>query len=248
MDNRYYDNLINEMKPFFDENGFVCRDDGSFRSETKSVAIEYSEERQMYLLKIADFADNTVGEYTEISAWLFDDSQNAKDAESVGVDFTATLRENLGIKLKRAKITDVDLPSADKNGSLTVSGFTKKVLDVYPQYKDDYKEHIAKYGNFLYLNFFSETLVPQICTVLKENNKKTNKKLFELLENAYISGDKETVNVVVAVMAAAVYTDNNLKDAALQLVAENAHFHNVLAAFIPTFATKKKLIKALVKE
>ncbi len=247
MDNRYYDNLIGEMKPFFDENGFVCRDDGSFRGETKSFRIEYSEERQMYLLKVADFTDGAVGEYTEISSWLFDDTQNAKDAESVGIDFTATVRETLGIKLKRAKITDVDLPSADKNGSLTVSGFTKKVLDVYPQYKDAYKEHIAKYGNFLYLNFFSETLVPQICTVLKENNKKTSKKLFELLENAYIGGDKETVNVVVAVLAAAVYTDNSLKVPALNLVTENNHFQTVLAAFIPTFATKKKLIKALVK-
>ena len=28
--------------------------------------------------------------------------------------------------------------------------------------KDDYKEHIATYGNFLYINFFGEKLVPQL--------------------------------------------------------------------------------------
>lgn len=247
MDNRFYDNVIGEMKPFFDENGFVSRDDGSFRGETKAVRVEYDEPRQMYLLKLADVTDGNVGEYSEVSAWLFDDTQIAKDAESVGIDFTNTLRDSLGIKPHRAPVTAVDLPSADKSGSLTVSGFTKKVLDVFPQYKDAYKEHIAQYGNFLYLDFFADTLVPQIKNILNENSKKTVKKLFELLDLGYVQGDRETVNAVVAVVSAAVCENAELKAAALAMLENDKHFQQSVAAFIPVFERKKKIREALLK-
>ena len=43
---------------------------------------------------------------------------------------------------------------------MDIAGFTKKMLDVFPTLKDEYKAHITKYGNFLYLNFFGEYLVP----------------------------------------------------------------------------------------
>ena len=247
LDNRFYDNVIAEMKPFFDEQGFKASTDGSFKNETKSVKVEYNEARQMYLLYIADITEGNVGGYAEVSAWLFDDSQNAKDAVAVGIDFTNTVRDNLGIKPKRAKVSAVDLPTAEKNGALTVSGFTKKVLDVFPQYKETYKEHIAKFGNFLYLEFYSETLVPQIKTVLSENSRKTVKKLFELLEFGYINGDKETVNAVVAVIAAATYENEELKAKALEMLESDKHFQSCASAFMPVFASKKKIREALVK-
>ncbi len=247
MDNRYYDAVIAEMKPFLSENSFVARDNGSFRSETKSVKIEYSEERQMYLLLMADFTEGSEGEYAEISSWLFDDSQNERDAASVGIDFSETLREALGVKITRARTSNVALPTAEKGDSMSIPGFTKKVLDVFPQYKDTYKAHIEKYGNFLYLDFFANTLVPQIRAVLNENTKKGNKKLFELLDNAYLVGDRETVNAVVAVVAAAVYNDAPLQAVALEVLSADTHFKQSVEAFIPVFASKKKLREALLK-
>ena len=80
----------------------------------------------MNLLLVADIEDDKIGEYTEINAWLFDDTQNAKDAVSVGIDFTASLRKLLGIKTKRASNTEIELPSFSKGGSITITGFTKK--------------------------------------------------------------------------------------------------------------------------
>ncbi|MBE6727778.1 MAG: hypothetical protein E7562_03920 [Ruminococcaceae bacterium] len=247
MDNRFYDNVIGEMKPFFEEHSFVSHDDGSFRNETKAFLVEYNEARQMYLLKFAEVDNGNVGEYSEVCSWLFDDSQSAKDAEAVGIDFVNTMRDNLGIKIKRPAVSDVDLPSADKNGALTVSGFAKKVLDVFPQFKDDYKAHVAHYGNFLYLNFYSKTLIPQIRTLLNEDNKKNKKKLFDLIETGYLQGDRETVNAVVTVLAAAAYKDDDMKAKVLALVEENKHLYNSVNAFIPVFASNKKLVAALIK-
>ncbi len=247
MDNRFYDNVVGEMKPFFDEHNFVLQEDGSFKNETKAFLVEYSEDRQMYLLKSAEVENGNVGEYSEVCSWLFDDTQSAKDAESVGIDFVNTMRDSLGIKIKRPPVSDVDLPSADKNGALTVSGFAKKVLDIFPQYKDDYKSHVAHYGNFLYVNFYSKTLVPQIRELLKEDNKKNKKKLFDLMETGYLQGDRETVNAVVAVLAAAAYNDEDMKAKVLSLVEEDKHLYNSVNAFIPVFASNKKLVAALIK-
>ena len=86
------------MQPFLDEQGFKAQENGNFKNDKREIKIAYDEDRQMYVLSAADIGEEGDGELKEIDAWLFDDSQNAKDAASVGVDFTATLRKNMGIQ------------------------------------------------------------------------------------------------------------------------------------------------------
>ena len=248
MDNRYLDKVIAEMQPFFDENGFKAVDE-IYKNDKKAVAVEYNEERQMYILKTADIAEDGSFELVEASAWLFDDSQNAKDAEAVGIDFTATLKTELGIKHKRsvAAANAVDLPTVSKDGTYTITAFTKKMLDVFPVLKDEYKAHIAVYGNFLYLNFFGEKLVPQIKSVLLENNKKSVKKLFDVLQNAYLQGDRDTVNTIVAVVCAACANDETIKANAVAALGDNKHFIDSITQFMPIILSNKKLSAALLK-
>ncbi len=247
MDNRYYDNVIAEMQSFLDENNFKCLDDGSFKSQDKQVRVEYDEARQMYLLKIAGIEDGVVSEYNEVSAWLFDDSQNAKDAASVGVDFTATLRENLGIKIKRAVSTEIELPSANKSGSYTISGFSKKLLDIFPALKEEYKEHVAHYGSFLYLSFLGEHFVPQIKQILSLNEKKTVKKLIDFMSDCFNKGDRETVNAVLAATTAAIYNDDVLKQNFFMAAENEKYYMEAVKNFLPAFPKNKKLISLLVK-
>ena len=248
MDNRYYEKVIEEMQPFFEEHNFVLKDDGSYKNETKSVKVAYDEERQMYTLSVADIEDDKIGDYAEINAWLFDDSQNAKDAVSVGIDFVGSLRKNMGIRIKRsASNTDIELPSVSKGGSFTITGFTKKMLDFFPTLKDEYKNHIAENGNFLYLNFFGEFLVPQIKSVLLSGNKKQIKKLFDLLEDMYVKGDKDTVNTLIAVLCAAAYKDEKAFEALKSMLEEDKHFLSSVENFIKVFPKSKKLAAALIK-
>lgn len=248
MDNRYLENVIAEMKPFLDENGFK-EADGVYKNDKKAAAVEYSDERQMYILKTADIAEDGSYELSEVNAWLFDDSQNAKDAEAVGIDFTSTLKAELGIKHKRSATAAnaVDLPTVSKDGTYNITAFTKKVLDVFPALKDDYKAHVAVYGNFLYLNFFGEKLVPQIKAVLLENNKKSVKKLFDILQNGYLQGDRDTVNTIVAVVASACVNDETVKANTVAALGDNKHFIDALTQFIPVISSNKKLSAALLK-
>ena len=163
------------------------------------------------------------------------------------MDFVVSLRKELGIKATRTATAIVDLPTASKDGSMNVTGFAKKMLDVFPAIKDDYKEHISLYGNFLYINFFGEYLVPQLKNLFTNGNKKQVKKLYDVLEDVYVKGDKDTVNIMIAVLAATAYNDSVCTEAIENMLIDDSHFTQSFKSFLSTFKSSKKLFSALVK-
>ncbi len=246
MDNRYLENVINELKPFFEENSIKQKDD-IFVSDTKAISIKYIDERQMFTLSTADIENGSIGDYKEINAWLFDDSQTVKDASSVGIDFANSLRSEFGIKRTRQSNINIDLPTAAKGDSMNISAFAKKMLDIFPALKDEYKNHIAVYGNFLYLNFFGEHLVPRLTRLFEEGTKKQIKKFYDVAGDVYVKGDKDTVNTLVAVLTAAAYKNDKVNDSIKEMLSDNSHFLSSFENFKPFFAKNKKLINALKK-
>ncbi len=241
MDNRYIGKVIEEMTPFLEENGFKKIAENEYENEKCKVKVEYSDERQMYTLSKADGG----AEYAEISSWLFDDSQLERDAASVGIDFTETLSENLGVK-KNTRTAVVDMPTANKDGT-DIATFAKKVLDVYPQFKESYRAHIAKYGNFLYLNFFGETLIPELRTILESGDKKAIKKIFTVFESTYITGDKDTVNAMLACVAAAVCNNEKAQKNLAVTLESNDHMLKSVMSLSERIKGNKKLTEALIK-
>ena len=248
MDNRYIGKVIEEMKPFFDENGFSSFEDYGYKNEKKAVKVQYDDARQMYLLLASDIDEQGgMGEFSEIEAWLFDDTQLERDAESVGIDFVETLRKNMGIKVARTTNGNIDLPTVQKGDKYGISAFSKKVLDTFPQLKEPYKEYIEKYGNFLYLNFFGTYLVPLIKETLKDNSKKSKKKILDIVEPAYAQGDKDTVNVAVVCLAAACYNDETTANAVNDMLSENTHFKAAVSEFTSVIKSKKRIREVFVK-
>ncbi len=248
MDNRFDQTLLKELELLTKEIGLDRKEEYTFGNENRLFRVSFNEAKQQYVLEQADLSEGGDPAFDEVQSILFDDTQNEKDVSFVAIEFSEAMRRSLGIRHKRSATAEIDLPSANKSGAMTVSGFTKKVLDVFPQYKDLYKERVAQYGNFLYLNFFAETLVPKTVEILTENAKKTVKKLFELLETGYLQGDRETVNVTVAVIAAAVYEKPELRESALAMLESNSHFKQSVSEFIPVYSHNKKLIAALNKK
>ena len=242
MDNRYIGKVIEEMSPFFEENEYKKTGENEYANGKFKVKVDYSDERQMYLLYLAA-AD---AEYAETSAWLFDDSQTESDASSVGIDFTETLLEKTGTKKNSRVAAMIDMPVAKKDGA-DIATFAKKILDVYPQFKDAYRAHVSKYGNFLYLNFFGETLVPQLNTVFSSGDRKAIKKIVPVFESTYIAGDKETVNAMLACIAAAVCEDETAKSNLAEALKENTHMYRAATELAEKLKTNKKLREALIK-
>ncbi len=246
MDNRYLENVISELNPFFEEKAIKPQGD-IFANKNKAISVKYDDARQMYTLSIADITDGNIGEFTEINAWLFDDSQNAKDAASVGIDFATSLRKEFGVKRTRLANAIIDLPTAAKGDTMNISSLAKKMLDIFPALKEEYKNHIAIYGNFLYLNFFGEHLVPRLIRLFEEGTKKQIKKFYDVAEDVYVKGDKDTVNTLVAVLVAAAYKNEKVTASIKEMLIDNKHFLSSFENFAPFFAKNKKLISALIK-
>ena len=205
MDKKYFDTIISEMQVLLDGQKFVL-DGEVYKNEQKALKIEYNSEAKQFILLLADIENGEMGEFYVASSWLFDETQNEKDALAVGVDFADTLRSSLGVKKERAAVS-VDLPVADKNDTATISALTQKLLATFPQFKDTYKESVAEYNKFLYLDFYVNNFVPAVKNLIETGTKKQNKKLFDMLSEMYNTGKGDTTDAVVALICAAIYNN-----------------------------------------
>ncbi len=247
MENKYFDSVIAEMNDIITEANFKL-EGNILKNETKSVKIEYNENNELYTIAIADIDGEEVGEYKQISAWLFDNTQTAKDAVAVGIDFSDALRKELGISAqKKGTPGIVDLPSSQKGGEVNINAFSKKMLDIFPALKDEYKNHITQYGNFLYLNFYGEHLVPRLVRLFEEGSPKQIKKFYNTIVDFYVQADNDTINTIIAVLAAAAYNNETVTLKIREMLAGNTHFLTSFNMFIPFFAKNKKLMSALIK-
>ena len=248
MDNRYLDIVVAEMQSVFDEQKFVLKEEGVFANDTKQIKIVYDDAKQIYRLIANNITDGALGEEREISAYLFDDSQTKRDAASVGLDFADTLKKELGIKKSRvnSNANEIDLPTAKKNTQMNVEGFTAKLLAVYPEFKDAYKESVAKNGMYLYLEFFRETLTPKICSALESGTEKQFKKILDLLNGCYIDGDKETGTLVIAILAVACEKNEGIFEKIHDILGKDAYLVPLIRNFIPEVKNNKQLREALI--
>ncbi len=247
LDTKFFDVIFNEMEPFLTEKNFIKKDD-CFVNEEKSIKVAYDDNRKMFTLSVAEIEQGELSDYREINAWLFDQNYNEKDAVSVGMDFTISLRKEFGVKANRAVNSLIDLPSASKNGAVNVTSFAKKLLDVFPALKDEYKNHISVYGNFLYLSFYGEHLRPRLIRLFEEGTKKQIKKLIDVIDDAFTKGDKDTVNTAVVLLVSAAYKNEKITETIKTALADNTNLLGAFTSMLPEFSNNKKLIATMIKD
>lgn len=248
MDNRYLEFVVAEMQSVLDEKNFKVKQEGVFANDEKQIKIVYDEAKQIYRLLVADVTEGALGEEREISAYLFDDTQTKRDAASVGLDFADTLKKELGIKSgrKSGNAKEIDLPTANKNAQMTIDGLTAKLLAVYPEIKELYKESVAKNGMYLYLEFFRETVTPKVCETLITGSDKQFKKILDMLSGCYIDGDKETCTLIIAIISVACVQSEGLFEKIYETLGKDAYLVPLVRNFIPEVKKNKALREALI--
>lgn len=245
MNNKCRNAVISEMKSLLDSQGFVYEND-YYKNETKAVKIDYDEVAKLYILSIANVVDGNIGEFSTASTWLFDENQTENDAKAVGVDFADTLRTAMGIKASRVS-SNVALPTTEKGESINVLTLTQKLLAIFPQYKDDYKQEVADYGKFLYVDFLTSKFVPEIKDLISSKNKKQLKKLFDMLDEMYINGDSVTSDMVVILISSAVFGDSERIETAASFMEESKHMRTCVNEMLKELKSNKKLQIAVIK-
>ena len=225
MNSQVLDKILEQLNGIIETAGFKANEDKTeFKNEKLSFKIGHDEEKKLLLLDVAEVNEaGEVGEYSNASSWLFENPEDLRDAESAGMDFFDTLKGKIGFKNTRInKNGEIAMPSKEKSGnSFNVEAFCAKLLAIYPQLKDEYKNHVAEYGSFLYVDFFKNHIVPMIEKLLDENNKKNIKKVFPVLNDVYINGDRTAQNVLVGiVLCGAVKNNKERYDTAMEALAD----------------------------
>lgn len=243
MENRYFDVILEEMSAFLNENGFK-EENGVYLNEKYALKIEYDEARQVYNLSIAAKGENGIGEYKNISAYLFDESHTKADAISVGIDFVDSAQKAMGIKAGYRGGAAIDLPTA-QGENVTVSTLTAKLLANYPELKEVYKAEVDEKGKYLYLDFSARYFIPEIRKTLDEKNKKAVKKLIDMLCEMFVAGDRATTDLVIALLAGAIGKDAERFKTATEKMEECPHLITAVNNGVAVLVKNKKFAKAV---
>ncbi len=210
MDFKYEKELRELLVPIFDELGFKENEGEIFLKEGYAAKLDYNSETSLLSLLGAKPKEGESLDFISLSAYLFDDTHSVRDLKAIAIDFEETLRNELGAKKQKAA-AKVAMPTKVAAGETpTIESFTKIFLDIYPQYRDAYKETVSANDGFLYVSFYLKHGV-EVMKQLSGGGKQTEKqlgKLINFLDKHYTEGDKAVSSLIPTVFfGAAFYND-----------------------------------------
>ena len=201
MINKAFEIIIKELTPFLELQKMSKQDseDYVYANDSKAVKVSYDNERKIFNLEMADLEEGQEVSFKKYASFLFDEGHTEKDARAIGVDFDETLKDLFGIKVSAlSSRSQVAIPK--KNSSNTtpnVDALCGKFLSLYPQYKDLYKDDVAKYGAFLYEDFFTKTAAVKLNELANDSSAKKNyNKMLEFLDQYFVDGDLTVQSVI----------------------------------------------------
>ena len=246
MDDMIFDVVAGKVEEFVAPLGFETKENGCFKKENIAFRVAYNSNSKTFNLILEETEGEEKTEST-VSSWLFTEEHRRKDAEVIGEDFADCIRAKLGIakSVNVADVSAVSLPRASKDAAPNIEQFTQRFLAVYPQYKDDYKENVAKYGAFLPVEFYRTRGAEKMKEIAAEGNKKHITKMMEMLNEFYCQGDRQVGDTIMTLFFGGAFYDNKeLFDSTLQYM-EDYPFLKSAAVEMVKVASKNKKLRAL---
>lgn len=253
MDIQYLKEVSEVIAPFMADNGFTAVPDvlGAFANDTKKFSVAYDEAKREFTVGVAPLESDSL---TVLSSWYFDENDHGpKDTACIGEDFVEAVAKDIGVKVvKTADGTTKEIAMPEKAALGTEPGieaFTQKFLAMFPQYKDNYKESVAKYGDFLYVDFYKRYGVEKMRELMTDEakNKKVLTKFWNMLGDMHYEGELVVADLICSVILAGAFGESPEKfDAAAEkYLAEYPFLKGSATASVHDYKNNKKLRKAL---
>ena len=158
-------------------------------------------------------------QFDTISRSLFDaETYNEKDAKSLGNEIndeiSGIFKARKQVNLDKVKMPKAVSRTKAKNGviSYDCDSLANRFGTLYPEFKEDIKKNIVKYGEFLPETFFTEIGTPKVIDVIKNGNSADQKKLFKMLNEVYEDGTNEVQDVIGVTILGAMQNDKYMSD------------------------------------
>ena len=217
--------VIGQLKPLIESQKFVKQDseDCVFVNASCAFRIRYDEQKHVFMLEKSDLKEEGASEFYPLSSYLFDERSTEADAKSVGNDFLDTLNNELGLARSVAMAKrDVALPGKAKGDAVPgLEAFSNRFLTLFPVYKDQYKDEVARYGGFLPDHFFSRTAAVVLRQAVENKDAKQLAKMMGMLDQYYVDGDYEVQSTITYSIIGEAFRDRaELFDAFLAMIGD----------------------------
>lgn len=253
MNIQYLKEVCDVLSGFLSENGFspIESELGVFKGETKTFKIAYDEAKREFGVSVAP---TDTENFTVLSTWFFDENDHGpKDTLCIGEDFLEAVAKELGVKVVKATdgtTKEIAMPEKATLGTEPgIEAFTQKFLAMFPQYKENYKDSVAKYGDFLYVDFYKHYGVEKMRELMADEtkNKKALTKFWNMLGDMHYEGELAVADLICTVILAGAFGNEPEKyDAAAEkYLAEYPFLKASAKASVHDFKNNKKLRKVL---
>ncbi len=184
-----------------------------YRGEKGRVRIEYSDNKLALHIANADESDAPDDDMPRESLnLLILDEYDERDLKYILEEYNETLEKRfIGNVSKNTKKlpTPVSRTKA-KNGTLSYDANTlgDRFTKLYPALRDEYKNNIELYDEFLAEDFFVNHGNAFVLETIKANEPTAMRKLFNLLNDIYEDGTNDTQSLVAVTILGDVVSDN----------------------------------------
>ena len=214
------DGLSAELEKYgFTENAeFSAETDNTvstvFDGEKGAIKIEY--DGRIITMYQGDLAENAS---KKISSSLLDETPDPRDLKYIVSEFGETLTNKFAQKnalqkksasAQKAANHTVSKNAVKQGSSYDANTLASRLCHVFPELRYEYQDNLAKYGEFLGEEFFTQHGTKMIIDAIKENNPQTMKKLFQVLNEIYEDGTNDTQSLIAVTIMGELNNDQIL--------------------------------------
>ena len=175
----------------------------TFKGNKGLYRFTFDKESNILSVENADEDNEDETEFNSISKSLFElanaDERACRSAANEAIDEIKPIFATR----KKANIESVKMPKGISRGkaksgliSYDVDSLANRFGVLYPEFKDDIKQNIVDYGDFLPETFFKEVGTPKVMDVIKNGTAADQKKLFKMLNEVYEDGTNEVQDII----------------------------------------------------
>ncbi len=184
-----------------------------YRGDKGRARIELNGDKLSLYVARADESDAPDDDMPRASLNLLDlESFDERDLKYIFNEYIETLEKaflSKSIASNKKLPTPVSRTQA-KNGVLSYDANTlgDRFTKIYPELRDEYKNNVALYDEFLAEDFFVNHGNTAVLNTIKQNDKTQMRKLFNLFNDIYEDGTNDTQSLVAVTILGVTLSDN----------------------------------------
>lgn len=175
----------------------------AFKGDRGLFRIKYDSEGTIFLFECAYQDKGESTEFKQTSKILFDlKTATEKDCKSVANEVIYEAKELFKAR-KPVDLDKIKMPKSVSKGqvnrgatSYDTDSLANRFGTLYPEFKNEIKRNIAKYGEFLPEEFFMTKGTPKVLSVIENGTEAERTKLFKMLNEVYEDGTNEVQDII----------------------------------------------------